>query len=100
MTEETRNHPSDAAGFATKGCDTVMQKCPPDFGWALQKLWNGCKVFRHNWNGKGMYLKLQLPDSHSKMTRPYIYMRTADNQLIPWVASQTDLLAHDWEVFK
>jgi hypothetical protein len=45
-----------------------------------------------------MWLKLQEPDANSKMTRPYIYMSTVDQDLVPWVASQTDLLADDWEV--
>lgn len=86
-------------------CERTMVEQPAprraqDFGFALEHLWNGAKVFRHMWNGKGMYLKLQVPDPNSKMSRPYIYMRTADNHLVPWVASQTDLLSHDWEVFK
>lgn len=51
---------------------------------------------RSGWNGKGMWLCLQRSDEHSKMTLPYIYMKTADDQLVPWVASQTDLLAGDW----
>lgn len=100
MERETRNHPSDAAGYANKGCDSGPSKMPTDFGFALNKLWCGLQVFRQKWNGKGMYLKLQLPDSGSKMTQPYIYIRTADNNLVPWVASQSDLLAHDWEIFK
>jgi hypothetical protein len=45
-----------------------------------------------------MWLALQFPDAHSKMTLPYIYMRTAQGDLVPWLASQTDMLALDWEV--
>ena len=45
-----------------------------------------------------MWLALQRPDAHSKMTLPYIYMRTAQGDLVPWLASQTDLLAEDWEL--
>ena len=45
-----------------------------------------------------MYLELQVPDAHSKMTEPYVYMRTAQGGLIPWLCSQADLLANDWEV--
>jgi hypothetical protein len=52
---------------------------------------------RTGWNGKDMYITLQCPDENSKMTQPYIYMKTADDNLVPWVASQTDLLAEDWE---
>lgn len=67
-----------------------------DFGYAIQSLKDGAVVTRAGWNGKGMWIELQVPDPHSKMTRPYIYMKTVDNQLVPWVASQTDLLANDW----
>lgn len=69
---------------------------PVDFGKALFLLKAGHKVARVGWNGKGMYLELQTPDEHSKMTRPYIYMKTVDGQLVPWVASQTDMLSGDW----
>ena len=68
------------------------------FGWAVKQLWNGSKVTRSGWNGKDMYIKLQVPDAQSKMTRPYIYMKTVDDDLVPWVASQTDILATDWHV--
>lgn len=70
------------------------------FEWALKKLKNGKKVCRTGWNGKGMWIHLQLPDAHSKMTLPYIYMCTATGHLVPWLASQTDILACDWEVVK
>ena len=42
-----------------------------DFGKAIQKLKEGKKVARTGWNGKGIYLELQRPDEHSKMTLPY-----------------------------
>lgn len=69
-------------------------------GSAIQCMENGEKVSRTNWNGKGMYLELQVPDAHSKMTQPYVYMKTVDNNLVPWIASQTDLLASDWFVVR
>ena len=67
-----------------------------DFGDAILNLKAGLQVARDNWNGKGMWLKLQVPDANSKMTRPYIYMKTVNDEYIPWVASQTDILAEDW----
>jgi uncharacterized protein DUF2829 len=67
-----------------------------NFGRALEHLNLGKKVARGGWNGKDMWIALQVPDEHSKMCRPYIYMRPIDAQLVPWVASQTDLLADDW----
>lgn len=69
-----------------------------DFGWALRHLNNDKKVGRTGWNGKGMWLALQRPDANSKMSLPYIYMKTADNKLVPWLASQTDVLGTDWEL--
>lgn len=69
-----------------------------DFGGALTRLRQGKQVARKGWNGKGMWIELQEPSDLSKMTLPYIYMKTADNELVPWLASQTDVLATDWEV--
>jgi hypothetical protein len=74
-------------------CDLGMS-----FGDALENLKNGYFVTREGWNGKGMYLALQVPDAHSKMTLPYIYMKTAQGDLVPWVASQTDILTDDWQL--
>ncbi len=69
-----------------------------DFGAALEALRLGYRVSRTGWNGRGMWLRLQEPDEQSKMRRPYIYMSPADRELVPWVASQTDLLAEDWRI--
>ncbi len=66
------------------------------FGEALQSLKDGGRIARKGWNGKGMWLELQRPDAHSKMSLPYIYMKTADSHLVPWLASQTDVLGEDW----
>ncbi len=66
------------------------------FSTALIELKAGRSIYRGGWNGKGMYLRLQVPDGGSKMTLPYIYMHTAQGHVVPWVASQTDLLSQDW----
>ena len=82
-----------------------------DFGAALQALKNGQKVAREGWNGKGMFLFL-VPGSVFKVNRPpllgiypegteinyrpHIDMKTVDGEIVPWVASQTDVLAEDW----
>ena len=78
-----------------------------NFGWALEMLKVGRKLRRSGWNGKGMWLLLQVPDEHSKMTLPYIYIEYPvghpaypDGSRVPWLASQTDLLAEDWEVIE
>ena len=66
------------------------------FSVALDSIKAGNKLSRSGWNGKGVWVKLQFPDAHSKMSLPYIYMFTADQKQVPWLASQTDLLANDW----
>lgn len=67
-----------------------------NFGWAIEELKSGGKVQRAGWNGKGMWLALQVPDAHSKMNLPYT--STVTGQLVPWLASQTDVLAEDWGI--
>lgn len=68
------------------------------FSVALDLLKQGNSVARSGWNGKNMWIKLQRPDEHSKMTLPYIYMFMATEDLVPWLASQTDILAEDWAI--
>jgi hypothetical protein len=78
-----------------------------NFGQALQELKKGNKVARLGWNGKGIFIELQVPDENSKMTSPYIFIDTtglqtnnemAPKSRVPWLASQTDMLAEDWEI--
>lgn len=76
-----------------------------DFGTALHALKSGMCVSRSGWNGKGLWLELQVPDAHSKMTLPYIYINYPNDAAntpgarVPWLASQTDMLAEDWIVW-
>lgn len=81
------------------------------FSEALVLLKQGKRVEREGWNGKGMFLFL-VPGSHFKVNRapllgiypegtgidyrPHIDMKTAQGDVVPWVASQSDLLADDW----
>ncbi len=67
-----------------------------NFGEALRHLKNGKKVARAGWNGKDMWIARQVPDEHSKMTLPYLYMKTVTDDLVPWLASQTDMQEQDW----
>ena len=75
-----------------------------NFGDALMLLKNGQKVARLGWNGVGLWLELQVPDVNSKMTLPYIFIsypenaKTTPGARVPWLASQTDMLAEDWVV--
>lgn len=86
------------------------------FEWALQQLRQGKKVSRRDWNGKSMYIVLQkgYPDgipinentsAATGMERgrvckflPYLMLKTTDfdPSFVPWIASQTDILAFDW----
>lgn len=75
-----------------------------DFGSALAALKGGARVFRAGWNGKGMWLRIPGPYTVRSgpgvkgiyTSLPFIEMRTAQGQFVPWLASQTDLLAEDW----
>lgn len=78
-----------------------------NFGQALEALKEGKKAARLGWNGKGIFIELQKPDANSKMTSPYIFIDTTglqtDNAVapksrVPWLASQTDMLADDWGI--
>lgn len=68
------------------------------FDKALVALKSGDKIRRAGWNGKGMWVALQRKNDSSKMTLSYLYMSTVDGDLVPWLASQTDLLAEDWYI--
>jgi hypothetical protein len=86
------------------------------FGDALQHLKSGQKVCRAGWNGKGMWLALQkgypegvpankntseafgVPEGSTVRILPYIAMKTVDGAFVPWLASQTDVLAEDWQL--
>jgi len=81
---------------------------------ALKKLKEGHRIGRMGWNGTGMWLVLQqgypegiaINSNTAKSTgysegtilkfRPYILMKTAQGDFVPWLASQTDLLSEDW----
>ncbi|TKI53543.1 DUF2829 domain-containing protein [Lysinibacillus mangiferihumi] len=91
-----------------------------DFGQALEKLKQGHKVARKGWNGKGMFIYLvngtkvfrenlrNEAKQHVQPTVPalttcvqinaHIDMKAADGSIVVgWLASQTDMLAEDWE---
>jgi hypothetical protein len=83
-----------------------------NFSDALTEIKRGHMMRRAGWNGKGMFVFL-VPGSIFTVSRPpmnrvflegtevryhaHIDMRTADGQIVPWLASQTDILAEDWE---
>lgn len=87
-----------------------------DFGEALKRLKSGVRCARLGWNGKGMHVALYkgFPDGISTDSNtaqvtgqpeglvcrflPHLMMKTADTfpTFVPWLASQTDMLAEDW----
>jgi len=73
------------------------------FGGALEALKIGYRVAREGWNGKGMWLQLEKIHTHTPLRdgmvmQPFISMKTVDDTLVPWLASQTDLLDSDWMI--
>lgn len=101
------------------GADVAVLVSPDkekSFSHALVLLRSGCKIARSGWNGKGMWLVYQkgypdgipinkntaeatgIPEGTICKFAPYIMMKTADNTFVPWLASQTDILATDWMV--
>lgn len=82
-----------------------------NFGQAIEHLKSGRKVARSGWNGKDMFLFL-VPGSTFKVNRPpllgiyeegteieyhaHIDMKTAQGYVVPWLASQADVLSEDW----
>ena len=84
-----------------------------NFGEAIAHLKNGYCVSRDGWNGKGMWLCLISSDGY-KLSNPnytsipeyddephllpWVGMKTANSGFVPWLCSQTDMLAEDWVI--
>lgn len=87
-------------GTAGEGSEKSAMEAYPahGIGWAVKQLQFGLKLRRRGWNARNQWVELQVPDLNSKMTLPYVYIRTVQGHLVPWLCSQTDLLAMDWEV--
>lgn len=66
-------------------------------GWAVAELRKGNQVRRRGWNGKGQYLDLVEEEPEHKILSS-VWITTVDGFTVPWLCSQTDLLADDWEV--
>jgi hypothetical protein len=69
-----------------------------NFPQALLAAFEGKRIARAGWNGKGMTVQAQWPDANSKMREPYLYINTSPTSCIPWTVSQADLFATDWSV--
>jgi hypothetical protein len=83
------------------------------FGDALTFMKQGAKVARAGWNGKGMFIYRVPANKYPTSNNPdspvegmfkdnlvpygaYYAMKTADNNVVPWLCSQTDMEAEDW----
>ena len=86
-----------------------------NFGQAIEALKNGKKVARVGWNGKGMFLYYVPVGAYAPCTEiaaslvnenglveygAYIAMKTVHGNVVPWLASQTDMLAEDWIIIE
>jgi Protein of unknown function (DUF2829) len=84
-----------------------------DFSAALEHLKAGKRVARRGWNGKGMFIFLVggsvfkvnrapllgiFPENTEITYHAHVDMKTADGQIVPWLCSQTDMLAIDWNI--
>lgn len=103
MTTSDRNLPIDGS------CDNTLK----DIGWAKEQMLNGQLVARQGWNGSGMFL-FYVPGSNFKVNRAplnvifdegteinyqgHIDMKTSDGTIVPWLCSQSDLLANDYVI--
>ena len=83
-----------------------------DFGDAIRAMKSGKRVARDGWNGKGMFLflvsgstftvnhepLLSVMGEGTKLTyHAHIDMKTAQGYVVPWLASQADMLSDDWQ---
>lgn len=70
-----------------------------DFSTALSKLKEGKRLQRSGWNGKGMFIFLVRYSGtiEGRQIQPYLAIKTVEDTLVPWIVSQSDLLADDWE---
>ena len=95
---------------------TIMSGGPKrSFGVALHAMRDGKRVAREGWNGKEMFIFL-VDGSTFKVNRPplnkfyeegtevnyhpHVDMKTADGNIVPWLCSQTDMLAEDWLIIE
>ncbi len=84
-----------------------------DFSTALVYLKRGKKMTRKGWNGKDMFIffvegsrfevdRAPLLGVYSEGTKinyhAHVDMRTADGMIVPWLCTQTDMLALDWGI--
>jgi hypothetical protein len=73
------------------------------FDMALRFLKNGKRIERNGWNGKGMWIQMvgggtfSMNDEVYDAT-PYLQIKSVNGTVTPWLPSQTDILANDWQI--
>lgn len=113
------NHPNHK-GYISWSPTSVFHKAYHadgflNFGHALELLKTGERVQRSGWNGKNMFLFMVQGSYNLEVNRepllsilgegtlftyqPHIDMFTANGTIVPWLCSQTDMLAEDWQVY-
>ena len=117
LAEKSKSEDLLAVSAVNQTVDSQEQHQEPtmDFGYAVKMMKNGKRVSRIGWNGKGMFL-YYVPENKYPASRnehgtmigvfendmvpygAYIAMKTAQNNVVPWLASQTDVLAEDWVI--
>lgn len=68
-----------------------------DFGGAIKALNAGKKLTRSSWKNNSIWIEKQVPDEHSKMTKPYIYMVKNEDKF-PCDLSCESIFGEDWQV--
>ena len=118
FTDKHGHHLENCVDFLNLKASTEAVPSIGSFGWALEHMKCGKRVTRAGWNGKGMWLWLVREDEY-RLTSPlssetlpvaealevgtmlpWIMMKTAGYRFVPWLASQTDMLAEDWEIIE
>jgi len=77
-------------------CNDSLVSKTFDFSQALLALKAGARLARSGWNAKNQWVAAQFPDENSKMQCPYLYLKNAQDKLVPWVPSIGDIFATDW----
>lgn len=75
-----------------------------NFGQALEAMQRGALVTRAGWNGVGLWLEYRPASgvdlAYIRMSYPVGSRAYPEGARVPWLASQTDMLANDWAIRK
>ena len=115
LAEQSKSEDLLAVSAVNPTVDSQEQHQEPtmDFGYAVKMMKDGKRVSRISWNGKGMFLFVvkgatvteAIEDCYGDPAKKgvhtaldAIYMHTVQGNLVPWLASQADVLAEDWQI--